>query len=111
MMMIKQILGAAILGSTLFSGIAAASTASFSEPALHVRFEQYTAGTLVLWRMPSPGVSTFPNGSCVNLVVPGATVITNRFMALYLFAKTQGLNYFVYYDTSNCTVLSFGLDG
>jgi hypothetical protein len=32
-------------------------------------------------------------------------------MALYLYAKTENINYFVIYDTANCQVISYGLDG
>lgn len=90
---------------------AKAATQYFSEAAGSIRFEQYTAGTLALWRMPSPGVSTFPNGSCKSLVIPGDVSITNRFYSLYLYLKANGGNYFVIYETSNCSIVSFGIDG
>lgn len=90
---------------------ASAAAASFSEKAQFIRFEQYTSGTLAMWRMPTPGTSTFPGGNCTALIIPGSTTMSNRFIALYLYAKTENINYFVYYDTSNCQVISFGLDG
>ena len=90
---------------------ASAAATYFTEKAQFIRFEQYTSGTLAMWRMPSPGTSTFPGGNCTALIIPGSTTMSNRFMALYLYAKTENINYFVYYDTSNCQVISFGLDG
>ena len=90
---------------------AEAASQYFSEPAGSIRFEQYTGGTLALWRMPSPGSSTFPNGNCKSLVIPGDSTITNRFYSLYLYLKANGGNYFIYYETSNCQIVSFGIDG
>lgn len=84
---------------------------SYTEAADQVRFEQYTASGLVLWRMPTPGQSVFPGGSCIALEVPGTTEKASRFMALYMFAKSTSRSYFVNYDTSTCQIISFGMDG
>ena len=92
-------------------GQAEAATQYFTEPSGSVRFEQYTSGTLALWRMPSPGISVFPGGSCKSLTIPGDAATTNRWFSLYLFLKANGGNYFMYYDTSTCNVVSFGIDG
>lgn len=83
----------------------------YTETADKVRFEQYTSASLVLWRMPTPGVSTFPSGSCVALIVPGATEMANRFYALYMFVKSNNRTYFIQYDTATCQLISFGMDG
>lgn len=100
-----------LLMLALLPQFATAAPVLFSEKAQFVRFEQYTGGSLTLWRMPTPGVSTFPGGSCLSLTIPGTTAMANRFMALYLYAKTENINYFVQYETTNCMVISFGLDG
>jgi len=84
----------------------------YSELAEYVRFEQYNT-VMALWRLPNPGASTFPGGSCVNLTWPSGTAaeVNSRFMALYMFAKTNNKEYFVQYDTSTCLIISFGMDG
>ena len=83
----------------------------YSETADKVRFEQYTGGTLVLYRLPTPGASTFPGGTCTQLLTPGGTEIANRFIAFYLFVKSNNRTYFVQYETTTCQILSFGMDG
>jgi len=94
-----------------------ASTLSFSAPAFFtetadkVRFEQYTNGVLALFRLPSPGVSQFPGGTCTSLTTPGGTEIANRFIAFYLFVKSNNRTYFVIYENTTCQVISFGMDG
>jgi len=95
-------------------GIFAANTKAapvlFAEPTGSVRFEQYTnGGGLALWRLPTPGASVFPGGSCVALVLPGTTE-QNRFFAIYMQSQTLGTNFFVRYETTNCGVLSFGME-
>ena len=93
------------------------SATSFADPVLYtetadkVRFEQYTVGVLKLYRLPNPGASLFPGGSCSSLTTPGGTEIANRFIAFYLFVKSNNRTYFVQYETSNCQILSFGMDG
>ena len=98
---------ACVLASTLsFS-----APSFFSETADKVRFEQYTSGTLALYRLPTPGVSTFPGGTCIVLITPGGTEIANRFIAFYLFVKSNNRTYFVQYETTTCQIISFGMDG
>jgi len=111
MQQVRAVVVALILGAGVTS--AQAQTASYTETADKVRFEQYTgsAGVLALWRLPSPGVSTFPGGSCTKLTVAGTTEKSSRFMAIYLFAKSEGLTYFVRYDLGTCEIRSFGMDG
>ena len=102
-----------------------AASSSFAEVVLYtedadkVRFEQYTSsdGALVLWRLPTPGTSTFPlqngtAGPCTHINLPAtSTTLGNRFLSLYMFVKTNASKYFVQYDTSTCNVISFGMDG
>ena len=85
--------------------------AYFTETADKVRFEQYTSGTLVLTRLPLPGVTVFPGGSCTGLTSPGGVEIANRFIAFYLFVKSNNRTYFVIYETTNCQITSFGIEG
>ena len=94
-----------------FSAASFAAPFLYSETADKVRFEQYTGGTLVLYRLPTPGASMFPGGSCTTLTTPGGTEIANRFIAFYLFVKSNNRTYFVQYETANCQILSFGMDG
>ena len=94
-----------------FSATSFAAPSLFTETADKVRFEQYTNGVLALFRLPTPGVSTFPGGTCINLTTPGGTEIANRFIAFYLFVKSNNRTYFVQYETTTCQVLSFGIDG
>lgn len=103
-------LGVAVLLSVASLPIFAASF-QIVESADKIRFEQYVDGTLALYRLPTPGASQFPGGTCTRLVVPGATEITNRFIAFYLFAKSNNKTYFVYYETTKCEIISFGIDG
>ena len=95
----------------LMSTSSFAVVAFFTETADKVRFEQYTSGTLALFRLPAPGASVFPGGSCTALVTPGGVEIANRFIAFYLFVKSNNRTYFLQYETSNCQILSFGIDG
>jgi hypothetical protein len=92
-----------------------AAVVLYTEAADKVRFEQYTGDTaarLALWRLPTPGYSTFPSGTCVQLYIPGTkTEQANRFLSLYMFVKTNASTYFVQYDTDTCNILSFGMDG
>jgi hypothetical protein len=84
-----------------------------SEAPGSIRFEQYTGatGSVVFWRMPTPGASLFPGGNCYNLSIPAdKPEQSSRFMALYLFAKTNSKQIFYVYNPS-CTIVSFGMDG
>ena len=94
-----------------FSATSFAAPFLYSETADKVRFEQYTNGVLALFRLPTPGVSTFPGGTCTVLVTPGGTEVANRFIAFYLFVKSNNRTYFVVYETANCQIISFGMDG
>ena len=95
----------------LASTLSLSAPSLFTETADKVRFEQYTNGVLALFRLPTPGVSTFPGGTCIVLTTPGGTEIANRFIAFYLFVKSNNRTYFVQYETTTCQVLSFGIDG
>jgi len=100
------------LGVVASSGVMAAP-AGYSEPSGSVRFEQYTASGgpgLVLWRLPTPGTSTFPGGSCKYLSVPGGTTMENRMVAIYMQSQSVGINYMLTYETTTCQVTSFGLE-
>ena len=114
--MMKKIIGSAVLGLALIAAGTAAQAAPYlvNEAPTSIRFEQYTgaAGSMVFWRLPTPGTSAFPGGTCKNLTISTAVEVqASRFMALYLFAKTNGKNIFFQYETTNCTILSFGMDG
>lgn len=95
----------------LMSTSSFAAVAFFTEAADKVRFEQYTNGTLALFRLPTPGVSVFPGGGCTVLITPGGTEIANRFIAFYLFVKSNNRTYFLQYENTTCQIISFGIDG
>lgn len=95
----------------LMSTSSFAVVAFFTETADKVRFEQYTNGTLALFRLPTPGVSVFPGGGCTVLITPGGIEIANRFIAFYLFVKSNNRTYFLQYETTTCQIISFGIDG
>lgn len=95
----------------LATSLAFGAQVIFTEAADKVRFEQYTSGTLVLHRLPTPGISVFPGGNCTNLTTPGGIEIANRFIAFYLFVKSNNRTYFVIYETTTCQIISFGMDG
>lgn len=83
------------------------------EAPTQIRFEQYTGipGVVAFWRLPTPGVSTFPGGSCTAVAIsPLLPEQASRFMALYMFSKTNGNNIFYNYDSS-CMISSFGING
>ena len=97
-----------------------ASTASFSQAVFiteqmnQLRVEQYTgpAGGIALWRLPTPGVTTFPDSPCLSVRIPtDAPEHASRFMALYLQAKASGRTMFYVFNKSTCMLLSFGMDG
>jgi hypothetical protein len=102
------------LASIFFANHAAAQTSYIEEDPLYIRFEQYTgiSGTISFWRLPSPGTSTFPGGTCTNLKIPNdRPEHASRFMALYLFAKTNNKKVFYIYNTGTCVIVSFGTNG
>ena len=87
---------------------------AIQEDPVNIRFEQYTGatGAINFWRLPSPGLSVFPGGSCTNLnIPPEKSEQASRFMALYLFAKTNDKKIFYFYDKTSCRIVSFGMDG
>lgn len=103
---------AALTMATSFSTYA--QTFGIEEDPRNIRFEQYTGseGVVAFWRLPSPGVSLFPGSTCKNLGIPSQKPEqSSRFMALYLFAKTNNKKIFYIYNTSTCVILSFGIDG
>lgn len=105
-------LAAFLIGT--FSISASAQTSYVEEDPLYIRFEQYTgaSGILAFWRLPSPGASTFPGGTCKALTIPSDhPEHTSRFMALYLFAKTNNKKVFYIYNTTTCSIVSFGSNG
>lgn len=113
-MKIIRFVTALLLLATASSSFGAAYL--YTEAADQVRFEQYagtaSTGPLVLWRMPTPGSSTFPGGTCTHLNLSStATTEANRFMAMYMFVKTNSSTYFVQYETTTCNIISFGMDG
>ena len=109
--MMKNLKLAIALLLVTFSATSFAAPSLYAETADKVRFEQYTSGTLALFRLPTPGVSTFPGGTCIVLITPGGTEIANRFIAFYLFVKSNNRTYFVQYETTTCQIISFGMDG
>ena len=91
-----------------------AGAVSVTENPDQIRFEQYTGatGSIVFWRLPVPGASTFPGSTCKSLILPSDKAEhASRFMALYLFAKTSGKQIFYFFDDVKCTIVSFGMDG
>lgn len=84
-----------------------------SESADHIRLQQYTGnpGGIYFWRLPAPS-AFFPGSSCHWLsIYPGLPEQASRFIALYLFAKTNAKDIFYYFDQSTCAITSFGMDG
>jgi hypothetical protein len=69
------------------------------------RLQQYVGSVATVW---------FTGSSCNNgnLSLGAATEAEkNRFWSLVLAAKLSNHSVFVYYETTNCTVTSFGMDG
>lgn len=103
-----------ITAGTFFTNFAQAQNSYIEEDPIYIRFEQYTGtnGTIAFWRLPTPSISTFPGGSCTKLQIPNdRPEHASRFMALYLFAKTNNKKIFYIYNTSTCTIASFGTNG
>lgn len=110
----KLISASAVAISALWGNTVQAQTSYVEEDPIYIRFEQYTgaSGVLAFWRLPSPGISTFPGGTCKALTIPSdRPEQTSRFMALYLFAKTNNKKVFYIYNTSTCSIVSFGSNG
>lgn len=101
--------------SALASVSLGASAQSYfvQELPTNIRFEQYTGNgsPIVFWRMPTPGTSTFPAGCNALTIDPARPEQASRFMALYLFAKTNNKQIFYAYNTATCAIISFGMDG
>lgn len=115
MMIKKAIYSSAVCAGLIFTSFAAqAANVLITEAPTSIRFEQYTGAgaTMAFWRLPTPGTSTFPSGSCTALTIPAAVEVqASRFMALYLFAKTNSKNVFYVYNPATCSIVSFGIDG
>ena len=94
------------------TGAQAANIYVEEEPKM-LRLEQYGGSSaIVMWRMPTPGVSTFPSGTCLKLTIPAEQVTQgSRFLALYLYAKSNSVNIFYFYNPDTCTIASFGING
>ncbi|WP_343736322.1 hypothetical protein [Acidovorax sp.] len=110
----KLISAFAVTISALWANTVQAQTFYIEEDPIYLRFEQYTGSTGILsfWRLPTPGVSTFPGGSCTNLKIPAdRPEQSSRFMALYLFSKTNNKKIFYLYNTTSCVMVSFGTNG
>lgn len=85
-----------------------------NEPPTNIRFEQYTgsAGSITFWRLPTPGASVFPGTTCKSAKIPDdKPEHASRFIAIYLFAKNSSKNVFYFINPTNCTIVSFGMDG
>lgn len=114
--MFRKTISSGILGFALFAAGSTAQAAPymFNEAPTSIRFEQYVGagGRMTFWRLPTPGTSNFPGGTCKSLSISAAVEVhASRFMALYLFAKTNSKNVFIQYETTNCSIISFGIDG
>lgn len=94
-----------------------AANAQFSvqvEKVTNIRYEQYVGAfnPIKLFRLPSPGVTTFPGGSCTSLSVPTTYESHgSRFMAAFINARNNDINLTYVYNTASCTLTSFGVDG
>lgn len=110
----KKILFALSVVAALAVNPAKAQNVAINEPPTNIRFEQYTGstGNISFWRLPTPGTSVFPGTTCKNIRIPSdKPEHASRFMALYLFAKNSNKNVFYYINPTNCTIVSFGMDG
>ena len=84
---------------------AQASPASLTAIPTNWRLEDYAGGDVRLYFAGSP---------CANgaLLLQGATEAErNRLWALILAAKLSNHGVFVYYESTNCAIISFGMDG
>lgn len=108
----KKIIAALTIIATSIT--AQAQYITIEEDPIYIRFEQYTGagGNLAFWRLPSPGASNFPNSSCKAIGIPSdRSEHASRFMALYLYAKTNNKQVFYLFDPTSCMILSFGMNG
>jgi hypothetical protein len=111
-MKLHSLLASLVLGAAALPAFG--QTQFVSEAPTGIRFEQYTgaSGNIVFWRLPTPGLSTFPGSACLNVSIPSDRVEqASRFLALYLFAKTNNKNIFYVFTTNTCQIVSFGMDG
>ena len=105
---------AALAVGAFFTSLAQAQNSYIEEDPIYIRFEQYTGagGTIAFWRLPTPGTSTFPGAGFPNLQIPNdRPEHASRFMALYLFAKTNNKKIFYIFNPSTCIIASFGTNG
>jgi len=68
------------------------------------RLENYAGNNVVVWGAGAPectGNISFDNN--------GTADDRNRFWATIMTGKTAGKKVFIYYDTTSCKIISFGL--
>lgn len=110
----KKIILLALLTSIFFFHTSAkAGFQGVFEKPNNIRFEQYTwvGSEIALYRLPTPGSTTFPGSGCTKINLPSETKeYVSRFMALYLFAKSNDKEIFYFFDTQTCRIVSFGMD-
>ncbi|MDF2467007.1 MAG: hypothetical protein K0Q43_5242 [Ramlibacter sp.] len=68
------------------------------------KLENYVGGRVALWNTGSPCY-----GGMLNLAAGATQNDHSRLFAAVVAGKTAGKTVFVMYETSDCTILSFGL--
>lgn len=97
----------------LFSALADAAQYRIQEVPTSIYLESYptTAPQIALWRLPTPGQTTWPSSACLYLYIPDTAQVSqqNRLFNLLAVAKMTSSSIFLLYDTVSCEVFSFGM--
>ena len=88
------------------SGLSQAAVIGLIEPATRWRLENYTGDSLYVWYT---GSKTYCNQGHLKLAANATASDRNRFWATVSTAKANDKKMMVYYESTTCTITSFGL--
>ena len=102
----KRIGMLAVAAGMLVSGISNAAIVAITEPATKWRLENYTGDQLYVWYTAS---RTYCNQGHLKLAANATQSDRNRFWAAVSTAKANDKKMLVFFESTTCTVSSFGL--
>lgn len=90
--------------ASLLPGSAMAAGMSLAEVPTAWRLENYMGNNVVAWYTSA----TCSNGSQLHFGSDAMTDDKNRFWSIVMTAKVSSRKVFVYYESTNCNIVSFG---
>ena len=96
----------ALMAALLFAGANPASGAEAQIVAVPTawRLQNYISDSVVVWYTGAPGCSS----GGLHMPASASQADRERFWSLIMTAKAAGKTVFVYYETTNCNIASFG---